>query len=441
MIPITISYPHVAAEWHPTRNTISPNSVSAGMTKKVWWLCPKTCPQGCAHEWEAFIGNRCRSAYGCPYCSNLTKRVCVHTSIVGTHPEIASQWHPTKNGDLRPENFSYGSEKKVWWLCPKTCPEGCAHEWEAELSKRILRGKDAGCPFCASNHKKICQHMSIAHTHPEVAAQWHPDKNRDLKPEHVSEGSNVRVWWICPHTCSYGCKHEWDANISDRVQKKTGCPQCCNFRQKICIHQSIAYEKSHLVKEWHPTKNGTLTPEMFSSGSEQKIWWRCQKNSKHEWRTAINNRCSGKSECPQCMNKTEEKLFNYLAEQYSAVRQFTLESCKRIHSLRFDILIPEHKVIIELDGAQHFRQISNWMNPEETLKRDIFKMQQAAKEGYKVLRVYQGDVYRANDEWLEENIITEIENLDRDHLFISMDEGLYKRHIELYSSGTPIELS
>lgn len=81
------------------------------------------------------------------------------------------------------------------------------------------------------------------------------------------------------------------------------------------------------------------------------------------------------------------------------------------------------------------------MNPEETLKRDIFKMQQAAKEGYKVLRVYQGDVYRANDEWLEENIIAEIENLDRDHLFISMDEGLYKRHIELYSSGTPIELS
>jgi hypothetical protein len=146
---------------------------------------------------EAYISNRCAKGYGCPYCSKLTKRVCVHTSIVGTHPEIAAQWHPTKNGDRRPEQYSYGSEKKAWWLCPNTCPQGCPHEWEADISKRILRGINAGCPYCPSNHKKTCIHTSIVSTHPAMVAQWHPTKNGDKRPEHYMAGSSEKIWWKC----------------------------------------------------------------------------------------------------------------------------------------------------------------------------------------------------------------------------------------------------
>ena len=410
------------------------------MTKKVWWLCPNTCSAGCAHEWEAYIGNRCRGRYGCPFCSALTKRVCIHTSIVGTHPEIAAQWHPTKNGNLKPENFSYGSEKKVWWLCPTTCAEGCPHEWEAELAKRVLRGVDAGCPFCASNHKSICIHTSIVYTHPAIISQWHSEKNGALKPEQVSSGSNTKVWWICPNTCPEGCKHEWISRVSDRIQHDTGCPYCCNFIHKLCIHQSIQYTHPPIAKEWHPIKNGNLTPEEYSHGSEKKIWWKCKKNLLHEWQTSINNRCgNGYSGCPQCMNKTEEKLYTYLAERYIDVeRQFKLDICKRIKFLPFDIYIPEYKTIIEMDGAQHFRQISNWLDPEKTLRRDVYKMQQAEKEGYKVIRICQDSVSKASDDWFLENIVPEIESGDRNHMFISAKEDLYNKHIELYSLGEDI---
>ena len=442
MIPITHSYPEVAAEWHPTKNTLSPEEVSAGMTKKVWWLCPNTCPQGCLHEWEAYVGNRCRLNYGCPFCSKLTKRVCIHTSIVGTHPEVSIQWHPTKNGDRGPDQYSYGSEKKAWWLCPNTCSEGCPHEWEADISKRILRGADAGCPYCASNHRRTCIHTSIVHTHPHLAAQWHPTKNGELKPETLTHGSCVKVWWLCPNTCDYGCKHEWEARVSDRLSRDTGCPQCCGFLHKLCIHQSISYTHPEIIEEWHPTKNGDLTPDLFSYGSEKRIWWQCKKHVTHVWRTSINNRCSnGTTECPQCMNKTEEKLFNYVSERYTdVVRQFTLESCKRIYLLRFDICITKRKIIIEMDGQQHFRQISNWLHPEETLRRDVYKMRQAEREGYKVIRVCQEDIYKATDDWLEKNIITEIENIDRNHMFISENEDLYNKHIELYSSNEDVNL-
>ena len=40
-------------------------------------------------------------------------------SLAETHPEVAKQWHPTKNGDLTPNNVTPGSNKKAWWKCDK----------------------------------------------------------------------------------------------------------------------------------------------------------------------------------------------------------------------------------------------------------------------------------------------------------------------------------
>ncbi|MBF0217854.1 MAG: zinc-ribbon domain-containing protein [Candidatus Omnitrophica bacterium] len=36
-----------------------------------------------------------------------------------------------------------------------------------------------------------------------------------------------------------------------------------------------------LAKEWHPTKNGKLTPKDVTPGSDRKVWWQCKKG--HEW--------------------------------------------------------------------------------------------------------------------------------------------------------------
>lgn len=56
-----------------------------------------------------------------------------------THPEVAAQWHPTKNGDLKPGMTTFGSGKKVWWVCSK------GHEWRS-----IIKNRSSGhnCPHC-----------------------------------------------------------------------------------------------------------------------------------------------------------------------------------------------------------------------------------------------------------------------------------------------------
>ena len=33
---------------------------------------------------------------------------------VSDYPDLAAEWHPTKNGEKLPEDFLHGSNKKVW---------------------------------------------------------------------------------------------------------------------------------------------------------------------------------------------------------------------------------------------------------------------------------------------------------------------------------------
>ena len=61
-------------------------------------------------------------------------------NLLSNHPDVARQWHPTKNGDKKPEDFRPGSNEKVWWLCERN------HEWEATIVNKI-RPKGSGCPL------------------------------------------------------------------------------------------------------------------------------------------------------------------------------------------------------------------------------------------------------------------------------------------------------
>ena len=106
----------------------------------------------------------------------------------------------------------------------------------------------------------------------------------------------------------------------------------------------------------------------------------------------------------------------------------------------FDFCIQEKQIIIEIDGDQHFRNISNWLDVEDTLKRDVFKMNKALEEGYKVIRITQRDVYKGGADWLDKHLLPTISEESRDHVFISENTELYRRHIDLYTSDDVIQL-
>jgi very-short-patch-repair endonuclease len=283
---------------------------------------------------------------------------------------------------------------------------------------------------------KSCEHPDITMTHSDQVKLWDYHKNGDDNPKNYTSGSAKKVWWICLTNCKFGCSHTHLQSINSKCgNRNTGCPYCCIPRKQSCIHDRISTTHPEVAKQWHPTLNGYKKADDFTFGSSYQAYWQCPKNINHTWKTYISSRCRLRVGCPDCRNKTEAKLLDFLKKHYPDIfTQLKLESCKNITYLPLDFCIPSLKIIIELDGIQHFKQVSNWASPEESIQRDIYKMKQAEAEGYKIIRIFQEDVYDNDETWLETHLLPEIKNTDRNHMFISVLEDLYDEHIKVYET-------
>ncbi len=285
-------YPNLCEQIHPTKNgDFNPVNYTYGSGKKVWWKCP----EGDDHEWVTRIDDRTRGR-GCPFCSG--RRVSVTNNLLVSDPKIANEWHPTKNGDLRPEDVTPNMTRKVWWKCA----EGDDHEWSTPINLRTQR--KFGCPFCAG--QKVSKTNNLLVEYPEIAKEWHPTKNGDLKPENSTFGSGKKVWWKCPH----GDDHEWKTAINNRTANKRKCPFCAN--QKISKNNTLLINHPVIAKEWHPTKNGNLRPDKVVSESNKRVWWKCPKGDDHEWMTSVILRVRQKTGCPFCAGQKVSKTNNFL---------------------------------------------------------------------------------------------------------------------------------
>ena len=274
--------PDVAGEWHPSRNGhFTPDKVTAGSNSRFWWKCDVADD----HEWNAQPNNRVGRKSDCPFCAG--KQASVTNSLRSLYPELAKQWHPTRNGDTKPEDVVAGSGKRFWWKCDVADD----HEWEATSNSRTTN--NAGCPCC--DGKKVSLTNSLAAKFPDVAAEWHPTRNGDTKPEDVVAGSSDSYWW----KCDVADDHEWNAVVARRTgPKESNCPCCAG--KKLSLTNSLATLRPDFADQWHPTKNGLLTPSDIVAGTHKQIWWKCPVADDHEWSTSPAHRTSSESGCPSC---------------------------------------------------------------------------------------------------------------------------------------------
>lgn len=274
-------------QWHPTKNiSLTPRDVTSGSKRKIWWLCEK------GHEWQAVVYTRTGGGSGCPYCAG--KRAYPgENDLASQYPDIATQWHPTKNGSVMPDTVTTGSHREVWWLCEK------GHEWRAMVKTRV---EGTGCPVCA-NRVVVPGENDLETIDPVLAGQWHPAKNGKLTPRDVVPGTRRKAWWRCEKG------HEWQAAVASRVNG-VGCPVCAG-KAVISGENDMATFYPDIAKEWHPTKNGTLTPETVSPYSNKKVWWRCALG--HEYLAVIGLRTQRGDGCPYCAGRKVLPGFNDLA--------------------------------------------------------------------------------------------------------------------------------
>ncbi|WP_270548851.1 zinc-ribbon domain-containing protein [Bifidobacterium bifidum] len=430
--------PDIARQWDADANEgLTAEEVTPNSNRKVGWVCER------GHRWLASVSSRTRGT-GCPYCSG-NKAWPGFNDLTSKRPDLASQWNAERNGTLRPDEVTTGSNRKVWWHGP------CGHEWQAVISARVQghgcpycagisvlpgfndlatrrpelskqwdaekntlkpnevplgtqrkawwlcdkghsweasvasRAQGNGCPYC-SNQKLLPEYNDLATMDPELARQWHPAKNNGLTPKDVIAGTARKVWWRCDRG------HEWQATINSRSNKGNGCPYCSGQRV-LPGFNDLATLYPDIAKEWDYDRNGALTPSQVGKGSIRKVWWRCEKG--HEWRTTVNLRTNQGTGCPKCQEGTrtsipEQAVVYYLRRDIDAgtINQWKPEIDGTVWEV--DAYVPSLNTAVEYDGIFYHRKAAG--------RNDEQKGASLRKAGVRLIRVRESDAYSLEDD-------------------------------------------
>jgi hypothetical protein len=208
--------PKFAEDWHPTGNgDASPEMVAYTCSLLAEWRCRR-----CGHEWRARVAARYRiyvtkgPAFGCRRCSIVRRDFPGPGQSIAERypPHLLPQWSDRNGVGVSPWTVKAGGPaKQYWWRCLA----GLGHpDWPATPVNR----RKSACPVCAG--RAVTPEWNLAVIEPDLAAQWHPTQNENLRPEQLTPGSQQRVWWRCTRA------HEWATTVALRTSQRTACPVC-----------------------------------------------------------------------------------------------------------------------------------------------------------------------------------------------------------------------
>lgn len=232
------------------------------------------------------------------------KTLKLEDSLAYLYPDLAKEWHPTKNGKLTPDLFLPGSSDSVWWLCSK-----CGNEWKSIIANRT---KGHGCDKCATEKRKVAKKETLLSRRGSIDKEWclldWDYEANEFGPEHYTNGSGEVVNWKC-----HKCGHKWKAAIVDRTREyRNGCP-LCSVRASTVVSgvNDLATLFPELMQEWDYEHNTGIDPTKVAHGSHLYASWKCKKCG-YIWQAKITNRTNGKG-CPCCANRVVVPGINDLA--------------------------------------------------------------------------------------------------------------------------------
>ncbi len=348
--------PDLAKQWSYEKNEeLTPQMITRGSHKKVWWKC-----QTCGNEWESTIHNR-RAGNGCPVCGMKKARktqqlqTAKKNNLAKEYPDIANEWNYEKN-DEPPENYACSSNKKVWWKC-----NNCLHEWQAVISDRTRYHH--GCPKCNMYGTSFAEQaifFYLKHSFDDAENRfvingyefdvfipsintaveydgvfYHNNLkslNKDNKKDNYCIKNGIRLIRIRDNKMTntdyaeiISCKDANDKDLQKAIEELFILLSVDNVPvslerdryiilsdyHKSVVKNSIISLNPEIAKEWNYEKNYPLTPDKVLCGSNQIVWWKCEKG--HEWRASVNNRAGRNHGCPYCSNQKVLAGYNDLA--------------------------------------------------------------------------------------------------------------------------------
>jgi hypothetical protein len=317
------------------------------------------------------------------YCDLQECLTCTARSFA-SHPKsiYAIGWNP--------RDFALNHGRKKQFEC-----NVCGHLFEITLAN-ITQGNE-WCSFCIGHDRcadpeyKGCFDRSFA-SHPKsrYALGWNP---RDF-----ALGSNEKKWFECD-----ACGHSFEVSPVN-VNRGQWCNICSGRKRcddpdcKSCFDRSFAsHYRAKNALGWHPRD--------FALNSKEKKWFQCDDCDK-PYEAQINSVASG-SWCSCRTNKTEG-IINAFLRKYTFSIEYNKPNTPRPNgaSFRMDWILRTLRgiVVIELDGTQHFKEVTYWGGAEKFAvgrARDAYKMLYWLSRGARFIRLHQKDVFCERFDWRE----------------------------------------
>ena len=338
--------------------------------KPVCIICPEH-----GEFWQA-PQNHLSQKQGCPLCNHRSYKYTTEEFI-----QRAREVHGNKY-DYSKVVYETG-RKKVCIICPE-------HGEFWQTPQKHLSGQ--GCARCYGN-VKMTQEEFI-----ERANKIHRGKYDYSKV--VYNGYDKKVCIICPEHGEF-----WQTPHSHLAGQ--GCQECYG-NKRYTTEKFI--EKARKV---HGDKYNYSKVEY--ENNKKPVCIICPEHGEF-WQAPFNHIIERQG-CPKCaeeLNISEQKLITFFQENtdYKIITHYMTDWLGKKH---LDIYLPEKKIGIEYQGAQHFCPISVFGGDEgyeATKRRDKEKYVLCEENGVKLFYItYESDkfipneyfetIYRENNELLE----------------------------------------
>lgn len=240
------------------------------------------------------------------------------------------------------------------------------YEWNARPANILSR---KGCPKCANiikrTHDKYIKEISLTNPNIEVLENY------------------INSYTPILHKCK---KHniKWNVQPSSILQGY-GCLEC--GKEKVRIARTKSHEQ--YVKELEEINPNIVAIEKYN-GANIPILHKCLKDG-NEWYAQPANTLFGTG-CPLCnQSKGERKICLWLNKHHITYQtQKSFKDCKDIKPLPFDFYLPNHNIVIEYDGKQHYEPINYFGGNkrfEYIVRHDQIKNEYCKNNGISLLRI------------------------------------------------------
>lgn len=327
----------------------------------------------CGREFEATPKNMLRRKV---HCSCITKK--------GSNRKHSNEEFARRGAQVHGEGrYNYDKVEYVNVSSPVTitCPKH--GDFQQSYDGHINKGY--GCPQCANEERRY----SFDDFAKEAHEVW---GNEYIYPMQKLTNHHVPLRIICPKHGEFYKRR--DAFLRD----KQGCPKCVEEKHRDIWRQNFLDKAYKIHRDTYDYSN----VKYVNNYTEVEII--CPKHGPF-WQTP-HNHIGQHSGCPQCAKEKssfgEKVIKRYLEEHGVAFihDEPCLDWLVYDRKMKPDFYLPEHNVVIEFDGIQHFEPIETFGGEEaliETQKRDAEKDRLCEEHGVRVLRIPYWELDRIQD--------------------------------------------